>query len=84
MVETKKFLMASCGQVLRDDNKFFIIRLKEPMSAKKLKQIKNSDTIKVEVAEDILNKNRKETPLAKEVREIFKEASLLIRSLERM
>jgi len=79
---TKDFLKTKCGEVLRDDKALFVIRLKQPMDAKKLKYIKSSDAVKIEVTEDILTKRRQETPLAKEVRDLFEEASYLTRSLK--
>jgi hypothetical protein len=75
------FLTEKCGSVIRYDEQFFIIRLKEPMSTKRLKQLRTSTEIISEINEDILTKRRKDTPLAKEARELFKEAKYLVRDM---
>jgi len=79
--DTKKYLKEKSELVLRDDKRFYIVRLKNPMSAKELKKFKNSDELKSDLTEDILNKHRKETQMAKEVRDIFQEAAILVRTM---
>ncbi|MCL2038396.1 hypothetical protein FWG86_00615 [Candidatus Saccharibacteria bacterium] len=79
--ELKRQLREKCKEVLREDGDFFIIRLKEPIPAEKLKQMKKSAIVKIEATESILMRKRKETPLAKEVRDLFSEATYLARAL---
>jgi hypothetical protein len=79
--ELKKFLADRCGGILRDDTGFFIARLKQPMDAKKLRALKKSGAVKSEATESIIMKKRKETPLAKEVRDLSQEAMFLIKGM---
>jgi len=77
----KEMLKEKCGEVLRDSGGIFVIRLKKPMDSKELKRLKNNAQLKGEVTEGILTKNRSETPLAKEVRDIFGETVFLVRQM---
>lgn len=79
--DIKRYLIENCGEIIRDDTSFFIIRLKQQMDAKKLKSLKKNGAVKDEATESILTKRRKETPLSKEVRELFKEAMYLVRTM---
>lgn len=80
--DAKAFLILTGSEVLRDDGTFFAVRLKKPIDAKRLRKEKVSLGLKTEVAEDILMKRRKQTPMAKEVREIFKESGFLVRTMK--
>jgi len=48
------------------------------MSAETIKTLKNSEKLRGEVAHDILTKNRSETPIAKETRDLIKETDFLV------
>ena len=78
--ETKEYLNKISSSVLRDDEIFYIVRLKTPVSAKQLKRAKANPLVKQELAEDALSKHRSNTPMANEVRTIFKEIALLVRT----
>lgn len=80
--ETKKFLMPLAAEVLRDDGTFFVVRLKKPAGSKQIRKAKRTLGLKAEVAEDILTQRRKETPMSREVRYIFGEAGLLVRTMK--
>lgn len=79
---TKLFLETLGKEVLRDDEDFFVVRLKKPIDAKRMRKEKRDLVLKSEVTEDILMKRRKQTPMAKEVRDIFKEAGALVRTMK--
>lgn len=80
--ETKLFFGAFGKKILRDDGEFFVVKLNKPIEAKRMRRERSSAVLKTEVTEDILTRRRKETPLAKDVRELFKEAALLIRTMK--
>lgn len=80
--ETKRYLETLSKKILRDDKTFYIVRLKEPVSAKRIKNARTSNELKAEVTEDILLSRRYNTPLSREVRIIFKEVSLLVQSMK--
>lgn len=52
------------------------MRLKEPISAKRIKRARLDPALTSEVTQDILMKRRQETPMARDVREIFKEVGI--------
>ena len=76
--ETKKYLIDISKTILRDDGQFFIIRLKQPISAKRIKKERSDPKFKTELAEDILHKFRHSTPTSKEVGVVFNEVNILI------
>lgn len=80
--EIKEYLKTLSTKILRDDELFYIVRLKAPISAKHIKRARTSGELRTEVTQDILLKRRHSTPLAKEVREIFKEVGLLVRTMK--
>lgn len=80
--EIKNYLQTLSLKTLRDDNLFYIIRLKSPINAKRIKRARASGDLRTEVTEDILLKRRHSTPLSKEVREIFKEVGLLVSAMK--
>ena len=80
--EIKEYLQTLSEKTLRDDGVFYVIRLKAPISAKRIKRARNSEELRTEITEDILLKRRHSTPMAREVREIFKEVGLLARTMK--
>ena len=80
--ETKEYLLKQSIKLLRDDDTFFIVRLRHPFSAKHIKAARNSATVRTEITEHILTAGRSNTPLAREVREIFKEVAQLVRNMK--
>lgn len=77
MEDTKKFLQEIGSEILRDSGGFYVVRLKNPPGAKTIQRARKSDQIRSEVAGDMLQKHRQKTPVAKEVRMVFEEVSML-------
>lgn len=80
--DTKEYLASISSDLLRNDENFYVIRLKTPVSIKRIKRARSSLELKTEVTEDILLKHRKFTPLGKEARDIFTEVGLLVRAMK--
>ena len=80
--DIKEYLETMSSKVLRDDGLFYIVRLKTPIGAKRIRRARGSNELKEEIALDILIKKRYNTPLAKEVRDIFHEVGLLARTMK--
>lgn len=80
--ETKEYLVSISSGLLRNDEEFYVVRLKAPISIKRIKKARSSLELKTEATEDILLKHRKFTPLGKEVRDIFTEIGLLVRAMK--
>ena len=75
--ETKEYLKSISIATLRDDELFYVVRLKTPFGAKQLKRARNNPALKQELVEDALLKHRSHTPMEVEVRIVFKEISFL-------
>ncbi len=80
--EIKEYLQTLSSKTLRDDGLFYAVRLKTPVSAKRIKRARTSDELRTEITEDILLKRRHSTPMAREVREVLKEVGLLARTMK--
>lgn len=80
--QTKEYLESLSSDILRNDEIFYIVRLKVPVSVKRIKKARSSLELRTEVTEDILLMHRHSTSLGKEVRDIFTEVGLLVRAMK--
>ena len=76
--DVKKWLEKQSVEILRDDNRYYIIKLKTPVSSKRIKIARKSKEISGEVTENILYKHRHSTPLLKAVKDVFTEAGTIV------
>ena len=56
--DIKEYLETMSSKVLRDDGLFYIVRLKTPIGAKRIRRARGSNELKEEIARDILIKRR--------------------------
>lgn len=83
MDKVKAWLSVKGSVLLRNDKNYYVIKLKEPISAKRIKTAKNSKEIASEVTQNILYKYRHSTPLLKAVRDIFNETGVVVSRMPR-
>jgi len=82
IAQIKKYLKDRGGEVLREDKGWFVFRLAKPFTLQATKTYKRSKEFKQMITEDILTaKNRPNTPLAKEVRDLKREMGFLVRAM---